>query len=56
MSIITVIAETKGFAEISSIKQLSSYAGYDVQLRASGKWEGKSRISKKGNSNRHSPP
>jgi transposase len=51
MSIITVIAETKGFAEITSIKQLSSYAGYDVQLRESGKWKGKSRISKKGNSN-----
>ena len=50
ITIITVIAETKGFVEITSIKQLISYAGYDVQIRESGKWKGKSRISKKGNS------
>ncbi len=46
----TVIAETQGFTNISSIKQLSSYAGYDVQLRESGKYKGKTRISKQGNS------
>lgn len=51
ISIITVIAETKGFVDITSIKQLSSYAGYDVSIRESGKWKGRSRISKKGNSN-----
>lgn len=45
-----VIAETNGFAAITSIKQLQSFAGYDVQLRESGKWKGKTRISKKGNS------
>lgn len=45
-----VIAETNGFAAITSIKQLQSYAGYDVQLRESGKWKGKTKISKKGNS------
>jgi len=51
ISIITVIAETKGFVDITSVKQLSSYAGYDVSIRESGKWKGRSRISKKGNSN-----
>ena len=51
ISIITVIAETKGFVDITSMKQLSSYAGYDVSIRESGKWKGRSRISKKGNSN-----
>lgn len=50
VTVITVVAETLGFANISSIKQLNSYAGYDVQIRESGKWKGKSRISKKGNS------
>jgi transposase len=45
-----VVAETNGFAAITSIKQLQSFAGYDVQLRESGKWKGKTRISKKGNS------
>lgn len=51
ITVITVVAETKGFVDITSIKQLSSYAGYDVHIRESGKWQGKSRISKKGNSN-----
>ena len=46
---ITVIAETSGFALIKSGKQLTSYAGYDVVLRDSGTFKGKTRISKKGN-------
>lgn len=50
ITVVTVIAETQGFSNISSIKQLISYAGYDVRIRESGKWKGKSRISKKGNS------
>lgn len=50
ITVVTVVAETLGFANISSIKQLNSYSGYDVQIRESGKWKGKSRISKKGNS------
>ncbi len=50
LTIVTVVAETFGFANITSIKQLNSYSGYDVQIRESGKWKGKSRISKKGNS------
>jgi len=45
-----VLSETNGFAEITSIKQLTSYAGYDILLRESGSWRGRSRISKKGNS------
>jgi len=47
---ITIIAETQGFVNIRNIKQLISYAGYDVSIKESGKWKGKSRISKKGNS------
>ena len=49
-TIVTVIAETQGFANITSISQLNSYAGYDVSIKESGKWQGKARISKKGNS------
>jgi len=45
-----IIAETNGFAAIQNIKQLTSYAGYDVRLRESGKWKGHNKISKKGNS------
>lgn len=50
LTVACVVAETNGFAAIKSIKQLQSYAGYDVQLRESGKWKGKTKISKKGNS------
>lgn len=46
-----LVAETQGFAHIHSIKQLASYAGYDVVQRESGtSVKGKTRISKKGNS------
>lgn len=45
-----VIAETNGFASIYNMKQLQSFAGYDVKLRQSGKWKGQSKISKQGNS------
>lgn len=45
-----IIAETNGFAAIANIKQLTSYAGYDITIRESGKWKGKHKISKKGNS------
>jgi transposase len=46
---ISVIAETNGFALIRNAKQLTSYAGLDIQLNDSGNKSGKSRISKKGN-------
>lgn len=49
-TVLTVLAETDGFSLIENAKQLCSYAGYDVKLRESGKWKGKSTISKKGNS------
>lgn len=45
----TVIAETNGFSAILNQKQLTSYAGLDVKLKESGKYKGKSKISKQGN-------
>jgi len=50
ISAATVVGETLGFESITSAKQLASYAGYDVVLRESGNFKGKTRISKKGNS------
>ncbi len=50
ISAATVIGETLGFDGITSAKQLTSYVGYDVTLKESGSYRGKSRISKKGNS------
>lgn len=47
---LTVVAETNGFSEINSAKQLASYAGYDIIENQSGKHTGKTRISKRGNS------
>ena len=49
-TVVAVIAETQGFVNMSSIRQLNSYAGYDISIKESGKWKGKARISKKGNS------
>lgn len=49
-TVVTVAAETQGFAIFTSMRQLNSFAGYDIQLRESGKFKGKTRISKKGNS------
>jgi len=46
---VTVIAETLGFSTINNAKQLVSYSGYDVVLRQSGNYTGKTKISKKGN-------
>jgi len=46
----TIVAETNGFAAFESIKQLTSYAGLDIRIAESGKWKGKSTISKRGNS------
>jgi len=50
MTIVGVIAETSGFTNTNSIKQLTSYCGYDVAIKESGNWNGKAKISKKGNS------
>ena len=49
ISAATIIAETLGFAQFENAKQLTSYAGYDVVLRESGNYQGKTHISKKGN-------
>jgi transposase len=46
----TIAAETDGFAMILNSKQLTSYAGLDVVEHSSGKFKGKTKISKKGNS------
>ncbi|MEL6986789.1 MAG: IS110 family transposase [Bacteroidota bacterium] len=48
-SVLTVIAETNGFYSMSSLRQLVSYAGYDVKEKSSGDFKGKPRISKRGN-------
>ncbi len=51
ITIAIVVAETQGFKLITNVKQLASYAGYDVVQRESGSSiKGKTRISKKGNS------
>jgi transposase len=49
ITVLTTIAETNGFEKFTSTKQLESYAGYDVKENSSGKFEGKTRISKEGN-------
>ena len=47
---VTVAGETQGFDNFTSSRQLSSFAGYDIQLKESGNFKGKTKISKKGNS------
>ena len=50
LTIATIIAETLGFEQTQSCKQLASYAGYDIVERESGSSiKGRTRISKKGN-------
>jgi len=49
LTVATVIAETNGFALFKNIRQLVSYAGYDVVENQSGYHTGKTKISKKGN-------
>ena len=45
-----IVAETGGFKEFTSAKQLVSYAGYDIVHNESGSSiKGRTRISKKGN-------
>lgn len=50
LTVATLLAETNGFELFKSISQVVSYAGYDVVENQSGKHNGKTRISKKGNS------
>jgi transposase len=49
ITIIKIISETNGFHLFTSIRQLVSYAGLDVIEKESGKYTGKTKISKKGN-------
>ena len=49
ITVLTKVAEANGFLEFRSIKQLESYAGFDLVERKSGEHEGKTRISKMGN-------
>lgn len=49
MTVVTIVAETNGFAMVKQARQLVSYAGLDVALRESGTSKGRSTISKKGN-------
>jgi len=51
MTVAVILAETQGFEFVQNIRQLCSYAGYDVIQRESGiSVSGKTKISKKGNS------
>lgn len=50
LSVATIVAETNGFTGFENIRQLVSFAGYDVIENQSGSRVGKTRISKKGNS------
>jgi len=49
LTVLTVVAETNGFHDFRNSKQLVSYAGYDIVENQSGKFFGKTRISKRGN-------
>lgn len=49
-TVAVILAETNGFEGIDNVRQLVSYAGYDVVHHESGSSvKGKTRISKKGN-------
>jgi transposase len=50
LTAVIIVAETGGFETFENIKQLTSYAGLDVRIQESGKWRGKTKISKQGNS------
>ncbi len=50
LSVATLIAETNGFTGFDNVRQVVSFAGYDVVENQSGQRVGKTRISKKGNS------
>jgi transposase len=50
LTIATIVTETNGFEFFENERQLTSYSGYDVTERQSGKFIGKTTISKQGNS------
>ncbi len=49
-TVVSIVAETNGFELFRSQGQLISYSGYDIVENQSGKRNGKTKISKKGNS------
>lgn len=48
-TVLTVVAETNGFALVTNRNQLASYSGLDVVLDESGDHQGPTAISKQGN-------
>lgn len=50
LTLSTVLAETNGFELFENYKQVVSFAGFDVVESQSGTRNGKTKISKKGNS------
>ncbi len=50
LTVATILAETNGFELFENYKQLVSFSGYDVVERQSGTRQGKTKISKQGNS------
>lgn len=50
LSVAVLVAETNSFEGFTNQRHLVSYAGYDVVENQSGNHSGKTRISKKGNS------
>lgn len=49
ITIVIVLCETNGFELFNNIRQVVSYSGLDIQIKESGNFKGKTRISKKGN-------
>ncbi|KAA6328399.1 hypothetical protein EZS27_022701 [termite gut metagenome] len=49
LTILTVLCETNGFLLSGNIRQVVSYAGLDVKMSQSGHYQGKTHISKQGN-------
>jgi transposase len=49
MTILTVLSETRCFELVTNLKQLASYAGFDIVFNDSGLKKGRTSISKKGN-------
>lgn len=49
-TLMVMLAETNGFEYFYNQRQLTSYAGYDIVANQSGKRQGKTSISKRGNS------
>jgi transposase len=49
MTAVIILCETNGFQMFNNIRQVVGYAGLDVEMKESGKYKGKTRITKKGN-------